>query len=323
MAQIKKLTLNGKTIYPVTHPKAVIDPSSGRNITAAATQSANGLMSADDKKKLDNLSVGTDLPVATSSVLGGIKLGYAHANTKYPVALDTNNKAYVDVPYTDFDNAATRAVVYNLKPIEIRDSIVYCSDIICTSRPNNGGYSKSGDGFDIGIRPKSNPECLWRLQTVKDGVWFNNGFSAWENGNFTIGLKGMNDANKLALTGSILASAFNQDSDIRLKDDIKEAAFEEIKRISSVKLKSFVLKDDKEKQLHYGYIAQEVEDVMPEIVMRDNPTDEEPDPMRSLNYTEILALKTAYLEKKNADLEARIQKLESLVAKLPQSETEA
>ena len=326
MAQIKKLILNGKTIYPVTHPKAVIDPSSGRNITAAATQSANGLMSAADKKKLDSLSAGTNnysLPVATASVLGGVKLGYAHANTKYPVALDTNNKAYVDVPYTDFDNAATRAVVYNLEPIEPRDSVIYCSQLRCIARPGNSGFSNSGDGFYTDIRPYSNPEALLRVSILKDGTWFNNCFTAWENGNFTIGTLNHGLTNdRLGVGGSILATAFNQDSDIRLKENVKEVTFEEIKRISNVKLKSFVLKDDERKQLHYGYIAQEVENFVPEIVMSYAPSDEEPDPMRSLNYTEILALKTAYLEKKNADLEARIQNLESLVAKLPQSETE-
>ena len=47
---------------------------------SAATQSAAGLMSADDKKKLDGIATGANnytytLPNATSSVLGGVKIG--------------------------------------------------------------------------------------------------------------------------------------------------------------------------------------------------------------------------------------------------------
>ena len=41
------------------------------------------------------------LPAATSGALGGIRIGYTldSANKKYPVKLDTNNRAYVEVPW--------------------------------------------------------------------------------------------------------------------------------------------------------------------------------------------------------------------------------
>lgn len=53
--------------------------------------------------------VANDLPtlsVATSDALGGIKIGYTPAqgeNRNYAVALDSNGKAYVNVPWTDTD----------------------------------------------------------------------------------------------------------------------------------------------------------------------------------------------------------------------------
>lgn len=68
-----------------------------------ATQSASGLMSAADKKKLDGIEEGAKkytLPVASSSALGGIQLGFAQTGKKYPVAVE-GNKAYVEVPWTD------------------------------------------------------------------------------------------------------------------------------------------------------------------------------------------------------------------------------
>lgn len=68
-----------------------------------ATQSASGLMSAADKKKLDGIAANANnytLPVASPSALGGIQLGFAQTGKKYPVAVE-GNKAYVEVPWTD------------------------------------------------------------------------------------------------------------------------------------------------------------------------------------------------------------------------------
>ncbi len=68
-----------------------------------ATQSASGLMSAADKKKLDGIAANANkytLPVASSSALGGIQLGFTQTGKKYPVAVE-GNKAYVEVPWTD------------------------------------------------------------------------------------------------------------------------------------------------------------------------------------------------------------------------------
>ena len=50
------------------------------------------------------------LPVATSSTLGAIKIGYNSTNNerRYPLKLDSNNRAYVEVPWTD-----TKAPAYD------------------------------------------------------------------------------------------------------------------------------------------------------------------------------------------------------------------
>jgi len=41
------------------------------------------------------------LPAATSSALGGVKLGYTANAKNYPVQLDASNKAYVNVPWAN------------------------------------------------------------------------------------------------------------------------------------------------------------------------------------------------------------------------------
>ena len=41
------------------------------------------------------------IPAADSNNIGGIKTGYTQTGKNYPVALDENKKAYVNVPWTD------------------------------------------------------------------------------------------------------------------------------------------------------------------------------------------------------------------------------
>ena len=343
MAQIKKLTLNGKTIYPVTHPKAVIDPSSGRSIASAATQSADGLMSAADKKKLDGIAVGANnysLPAATASVLGGVKLGNDTAQSvaanavsdtvsrTYAVQKNASGQLVVNVPWSDTNT---------WRPIYIGDEEFKNSN---PSNPSGNLVLKAGNGINL-INTIDGALSIAVSDTVAIGVGFSIAYDNehyWkfsDNAGLTsrcesILFEILSSFNVYA-TGGIGLNAggnlyFNKTptigSDIRLKDDVKDVEFEEIQKATEIKLKSFTLKDDEKKKLHYGYIAQEVEQAIPDVVSKDAPTDDNPDPMRGLNYIELLALKVASLEKKNSDLEARIQNLESLVAKLSQPQTE-
>lgn len=68
-----------------------------------ATQSAAGLESAADKTKLDGIETGANkysLPAASSTVRGGVKIGYTANGKNYPVQL-SNEQMYVNVPWTD------------------------------------------------------------------------------------------------------------------------------------------------------------------------------------------------------------------------------
>lgn len=67
-------------------------------LTLASTAAA-GLMSKEDKTKLESLNKYA-LPLAASGVRGGIQIGYAEKGKNYAVKLDSE-KAYVSVPWTD------------------------------------------------------------------------------------------------------------------------------------------------------------------------------------------------------------------------------
>lgn len=70
----------------------------------AVTSKSAGVMIPSDKTKLDGIANNANnysLPTASSTIKGGITLGYSQSGKNYPVALDSNGKAYVNVPWTD------------------------------------------------------------------------------------------------------------------------------------------------------------------------------------------------------------------------------
>lgn len=78
----------------------------GVSSSGQLTSGQNGFMSVSDKIKLNGIAESANnyvLKKATSSDLGGIKIGFNANNTSknYPITLDANDKAYVHVPWTD------------------------------------------------------------------------------------------------------------------------------------------------------------------------------------------------------------------------------
>ena len=69
-----------------------------------ASSGDDGFMGSDDKRKLDGIENNANnysLPTASSTIKGGITLGYSQNDKNYPVELDNSGKAYVNVPWTD------------------------------------------------------------------------------------------------------------------------------------------------------------------------------------------------------------------------------
>lgn len=80
-----------------------------------ATGSANGVMSATDKAKLDTVEKNANnysLPLASASIRGGIKIGYTTTGKNYAVQLN-QEKAFVNVPWTDQNVLQNAAISSN------------------------------------------------------------------------------------------------------------------------------------------------------------------------------------------------------------------
>ena len=135
-----------------------------------------------------------------------------------------------------------------------------------------------------------------------------NSLVLWNNANVGIGTSA--PSQKLEVAGNILATAYLYSSDRRLKDDIMpiSGAADILEKLQGVR---FAWKADGRADI--GFIAQDVERVLPELVHTDRAG------MKSVEYANIIpVLVEGYKsEKSRADaLEARLEKLESRLQSL-------
>lgn len=102
------------------------------------------------------------------------------------------------------------------------------------------------------------------------------------------------------VNGAITCVSVTQTSDGRLKEILPES----IPDLSKVKAVRFRWKDGRDDREHIGYIAQDVEEIAPEMVTEEEGT-------KTLDYTQVLVAKVERLEKENDELRARLDRLEA------------
>lgn len=124
-----------------------------------------------------------------------------------------------------------------------------------------GGYS-----WDIGCEGSNNGNGL-RIGCVSDDN-FNNSNNA-QNQFFRFDLNGDFKASRDIVAASwVYATNFRVSSDRRLKTDIKKAEYS----LPEVELKTFRFKADERKAKHIGFIAQDIQEQVPDIVNEDETT---------------------------------------------------
>ena len=108
-------------------------------------------------------------------------------------------------------------------------------------------------------------------------------------------------------SGEVTATSFNATSDLRLKN-IKSDYFD--RAVSTIKAKIYTFKDTDIEGEHIGYIAQEVEEYLPEAVNTDE------DGFKQVNYAMVHTAKIAELEETVKKQNAKIRRLSDLVERL-------
>lgn len=129
----------------------------------AATADDAGVMTAEDKTKLDGLKNYT-LPTATDSALGGVMTGYTETDNNFALKLDAN-KGYVTVPDATTSKSGLLSAGDKTRLNELRQHLLdnkkaetLPSDILCTppeitqqssvvTLDFNGVYSSPTDGY--------------------------------------------------------------------------------------------------------------------------------------------------------------------------------
>jgi hypothetical protein len=78
-------------------------------------------------------------------------------------------------------------------------------------------------------------------------------------------------------------------SDVNLKKDISLIQVDTTDKLMNLKPSSFIFKGDSSNRLHYGFIAQELENEYPELV-QNKPNKMYNNNLKSVNYLEIIPL---------------------------------
>ena len=124
------------------------------------------------------------------------------------------------------------------------------------------------------------------------------------------GLK-ITSSGALSNSGQITAPSFNATSDRRLKRDIKplENSLNKITQLEGVE---FIRTDDKKQEKQIGFIAQEVEKIVPEVVSTDYSDSNEYKSIAYSNVTALLVEAIKELRQEVKDLKEEIQELKSI-----------
>jgi hypothetical protein len=153
----------------------------------------------------------------------------------------------------------------------------------------------------------TNANARLRIFNTTEG----NGINILENG--FIGMGTSAPSVRLQVAGDIIANSIAGSSDARFKTNVRSitSPLEKVKSLRGVYFnwdqKSFPNKDFSDKT-ELGFIAQEVEKVLPEVVSKDNS----PDEYRSVKYDKVVALLVEAIKEQ----QKQIDSLKSQVKKL-------
>ena len=135
----------------------------------SASHASAGVMTSNDKDKLDGIAVGANkyvLPTATTAALGGIKTNYTNNGKNYKVDVDANGNAYVNVPWTDTKTDISKCITLTKetqtfdgnKKLHLNDDNSLNIAVIVNKDISQFEFTK--DGFNVNIASSSGLRLL-------------------------------------------------------------------------------------------------------------------------------------------------------------------
>jgi hypothetical protein len=241
----------------------------------------------------------------------------------------TNALAGTGTPYIDFHVNATAAQDFNVRMINDGSNTlsIYADDLTNTPTPAtlavHGGITTTGSISATGVISANGNMFAHGFLGADGGVTIKNGDINIGIGNIIVGGYSSTTTGEgnVKVSGYVTAQNVTSTSDERLKTNIKPIA-RALERMQQLEGVSFNWKTDGKPSL--GFIAQRVEKIFPELVLTDGKG------MKSVAYGNIVAIAIeavkqlkreddaalARLSDENAELKARLARLEGAVTKL-------
>lgn len=178
-----------------------------------ATDSSDGLMSANDKTKLDGIAANANnytLPTATTAALGGIKTNYTNNGKNYKVDVDSNGNAYVNVPWTDTKTDISKCVTLTKetqtfdgnKKLNLNNDNSLSIEVFVNKEFSKFEFTK--DGFDVNIASSTG------LRLLGSGIALTSGGMIAGSANKLFATDGsIFDASTLATTAALNSALAN------------------------------------------------------------------------------------------------------------------
>ena len=107
---------------------------------------------------------------------------------------------------------------------------------------------------------------------------------------------------KNLIVDGLIFGTINTSSDLKLKDNIEDLHESFNDKIMNLLPKKFTYKSDKEENIHYGFIAQELEQEFPHLVKEISSNNQK---VKTINYLELIPI----LLLKIKDLQLQIDEL--------------
>lgn len=258
-----------------------------------ATTSKAGLMSATDKAALDKLNE------------NNVKSGGAWA---FPAVLAGTNNNSGQVTSIGVESGGTTYSYFSTgsnnvrQPIRMRAFGQNC--FVQIEAEKYTPYSKNMSNGDVSIRCGTGGTIMLDASDgVDTGTVYVRGNMVFhtpsDDNTVTVGVGDNNTLNipNLNVSGSIETAHAYKTSDIRLKKNITLVSGEKSKAADKLQIREFDYKNTGKHSI--GLIAQEVEEVLPDMVHTDG------NGYKSVDYTEYLLMKVSALEARIAELERR------------------
>jgi hypothetical protein len=102
-------------------------------------------------------------------------------------------------------------------------------------------------------------------------------------------------------------------SDISLKQNITPLKQEQTNKLLNLNTYSYTFKDDLTNKLHYGLIAQEVEEEFPELVTEKPHSEDETNIYKGVNYLELVPLLVNTVQKQQQQINELQNKLNTFI----------